>query len=53
MQMANGSSDPMFERWDKLDAKDGGFMLQNRAVLDDVKAENLKAMIDAGRAWRA
>ena len=53
MQMANESSHPRFERWCKLDAKDGGFMLQNGAVLDDTKAENLKAMIDAGRAWRA
>jgi hypothetical protein len=33
-------------------AKDGGFMLQNGAVLDDAKAENLKAMIETGRNWR-
>jgi uroporphyrinogen-III decarboxylase len=33
-------------------ATDGGFHLQNGAVLDDAKAENLKAMIDTGRAWR-
>jgi len=33
-------------------AKDGGFLLENGAVLDDAKAENLKAMIDTGRAWR-
>jgi uroporphyrinogen-III decarboxylase len=33
-------------------ATDGGFYLQNGAVLDDAKAENLKAMIDTGRAWR-
>jgi hypothetical protein len=33
-------------------AKDGGFVLQNGAVLDDARAENLKAMIDTGRAWR-
>ena len=33
-------------------ATDGGFFLQNGAVLDDAKAENLKAMIDTGRDWR-
>jgi hypothetical protein len=33
-------------------AKDGGLLLQNGAVLDDAKAECLKAMLDAGRAWR-
>ncbi len=33
-------------------ATDGGFYLQNGAVLDDAKAENLKTMIDTGRAWR-
>ena len=33
-------------------AKDGGFMLENGAVLDDAKAENLKAMIETGRNWR-
>ncbi len=33
-------------------ATDGGFFLQNGAVLDDAKAENLKAMIDTGRNWR-
>ncbi len=33
-------------------AKDGGFLLQNGAVLDDAKAECVKAMLDAGRAWR-
>jgi uroporphyrinogen-III decarboxylase len=33
-------------------AKDGGFVLQNGAVLDDARAENLKAMIDTGRSWR-
>lgn len=33
-------------------AKDGGFVLQNGAVLDDATAENLKAMIDTGLAWR-
>ncbi len=33
-------------------AADGGFMLQNGAVLDDAKAENLKAMIETGRRWR-
>ena len=33
-------------------AKDGGFMLENGAVLDDAKAENLKAMIEMGRNWR-
>ena len=33
-------------------ATDGGFFLRNGAVLDDAKAENLKAMIDTGRDWR-
>lgn len=33
-------------------ARDGGFMLENGAVLDDAKAENLKAMIDVGVSWR-
>jgi hypothetical protein len=33
-------------------ATDGGVFLQNGAVLDDAKAENLKAMIDTGRSWR-
>ena len=33
-------------------AKDGGFMLQNGAVLDDAKAECVKAMLDTGRDWR-
>ena len=33
-------------------ATDGGFMLQNGAVLDDAKPENLKAMIDMGRNWK-
>lgn len=33
-------------------AKDGGFMLQNGAVLDEAKAECLKAMLDTGRDWR-
>lgn len=33
-------------------ATDGGFLLQNGAVLDDAKAENLKAMIETGRNWR-
>ena len=33
-------------------ARDGGFMLENGAVLDDAKAENLKAMIDTGLNWR-
>jgi uroporphyrinogen-III decarboxylase len=33
-------------------AKDGGFMLENGAVLDDAKAECVKAMIDTGRNWR-
>ncbi len=39
---------------DLLDAcaRDGGFVLQNGAVLDDAKAECVKAMIEAGRAWR-
>ncbi|MBN1631781.1 MAG: hypothetical protein JW990_18655 [Thermoleophilia bacterium] len=31
---------------------DGGFYLRNGAVLDDAKAENLKAMIETGRDWR-
>ena len=30
-------------------AKDGGFMLQNGAVLDDAKGENLKTMIETAR----
>ena len=33
-------------------ATDGGFYLQNGAVLDDAKAENLKTMIETGRNWR-
>ena len=33
-------------------AKDGGFMLENGAVLDDAKPECLKAMIETGRNWR-
>ena len=33
-------------------AADGGFLLQNGAVLDDAKAENLKAMIETARKWR-
>lgn len=33
-------------------AKNGGFYLQNGAVLDDAKADNVKAMIDTGRGWR-
>ena len=33
-------------------ARDGGFFLRNGASLDEAKAENLTAMIDAGRAWR-
>jgi uroporphyrinogen-III decarboxylase len=33
-------------------AKDGGFYLQNGAVLDDAKAENVKAMLDTGRNWK-
>jgi uroporphyrinogen-III decarboxylase len=33
-------------------AKDGGYMLQNGAVLDDAKPENLKAMIDTGVNWK-
>jgi uroporphyrinogen-III decarboxylase len=32
-------------------ARDGGFYLQNGAVLDNAKTENVKAMIDAGREW--
>ncbi len=32
-------------------ATDGGLLLQNGAVLDDAKAENLKAMIQTVRAW--
>jgi hypothetical protein len=32
-------------------ARDGGVLLQNGAVLDDAKAENLKAMIDTVRNW--
>ena len=33
-------------------ATDGGFYLRNGAVLDDAKAENVKAMIETGRNWR-
>ncbi|OFW58669.1 MAG: hypothetical protein A2133_08095 [Actinobacteria bacterium RBG_16_64_13] len=33
-------------------ATDGGVVLQNGAVLDDAKPENLKAMIETGRNWR-
>jgi uroporphyrinogen-III decarboxylase len=33
-------------------ATDGGFLLQNGAILDDANAANLKAMIDTGRNWR-
>ena len=33
-------------------ATDGGFMLQNGAVLDDAKPENLKAMMETGQNWR-
>lgn len=33
-------------------ATDGGFYLRNGAVLDDAKAENLRAMIETGRGWR-
>jgi hypothetical protein len=39
---------------DLLDAcaTDGGVLLQNGAVLDDAKAENLKAMIETARNWQ-
>lgn len=39
---------------DLLDAcaGDGGFLLQNGAVLDDARAECVKAMLETGRAWR-
>ncbi|MBN1631054.1 MAG: hypothetical protein JW990_14930, partial [Thermoleophilia bacterium] len=39
---------------DLLDAcaTDGGFMLENGAVLDDAKPENLKAMIETARNWK-
>jgi uroporphyrinogen-III decarboxylase len=33
-------------------ATDGGFMLQNGAVLDDARPENLTAMLETGRNWR-
>ena len=33
-------------------AGDGGVILTSGAVIDDAKAETVKAMIDAGRAWR-
>ena len=33
-------------------ATDGGFMLENGAVLDDAKPENLKAMLETGQNWR-
>lgn len=32
-------------------ATDGGFFLRNGTALDVAKAENLRAMIDTGRAW--
>jgi hypothetical protein len=32
-------------------AGDGGYMLATGAVLDDAEAENLHAMIDAGKAY--
>jgi hypothetical protein len=33
-------------------ATEGGFFLRSGNALDDARAENLKAMIDTGRAWR-
>jgi uroporphyrinogen-III decarboxylase len=33
-------------------APDGGFLLENGAVLDDAKPENLHAMIETGRNWK-
>jgi uroporphyrinogen-III decarboxylase len=33
-------------------ATDGGFFLRSGSALDDARAENLKAMIEVGRAWR-
>ncbi len=33
-------------------AADGGFFLRNGAVLDDARADNVKAMIDTARSWR-
>jgi uroporphyrinogen-III decarboxylase len=33
-------------------ASDGGFILSSGAIIDDAKAENLKAMIETGRNWR-
>jgi hypothetical protein len=33
-------------------ARDGGFMLMSGAVVDDAKPETLRAMIEAGRAWK-
>lgn len=33
-------------------APDGGFILSSGAIIDDAKAENLKAMIETGRNWR-
>jgi uroporphyrinogen-III decarboxylase len=33
-------------------AKDGGVLLQNGAVLDDAKAENLTTMIQTARNWK-
>jgi len=34
-------------------AIDGGFYLRNGAALDNAKAENLVAMVETGRNWRA
>ncbi len=33
-------------------ATDGGFYLQNGAVLDDAKPENIKAMLETARNWK-
>lgn len=32
-------------------AGEGGFVLTSGAVIDDAKAETVKAMIEAGRGW--
>ncbi len=47
-----GRGQGLYHRSLETCAKDGGYILQNGAVLDDAKAENLKAMIDTGRDWR-
>lgn len=54
--LALGTTDEVEQHvTDLLDgcAADGGFFLRNGAVLDEAKADNVKAMIDAARRWQA